>query len=311
MHCHSRDHDRIDRRACGPDGTLPRADTLSEEDLATHAGMVVGEGLDNVAYEVAGELIVRLHRKPDPVRLRREARLLAVVAAVAPLPVPEPRFTVAERGCLAYPKLPGVPLLDLPRRQRAAHAPALAARLGEFLAALHAVPVARVTDLVDVDDAPPQEWRREAQATYSTVAARIPPRYRPAVEDFLAAPPPRGGYAPVFSHTDLGIEHVLVDPVGWTVTGIIDWSDAAVVDPACDFGRLHRDLGTRALRAALDRYPADPDDRAALSGRAAFYARCGVLEDLAYGVGTGRRRYVDKCLDALAWLFPGQPPEPA
>jgi len=30
------------------------------------------------------------------------------------------------------------------------------------------------------------------------------------------------------------------------VTGIIDWSDAAIVDPAHDFGLLHRDLGPAA-----------------------------------------------------------------
>ena len=36
------------------------------------------------------------------------------VAATSPLPVPVPRFTAADDGCLAYAWLPGVPLLDLP-----------------------------------------------------------------------------------------------------------------------------------------------------------------------------------------------------
>jgi aminoglycoside phosphotransferase (APT) family kinase protein len=82
----------------------------------------VGEGTDHLAYEVDGALIVRWSKERDAAtratRVDREARLLAAVVAISPLPVPEPSFTVPEQGCLAYRKLPGVPLLDLPRPQR-------------------------------------------------------------------------------------------------------------------------------------------------------------------------------------------------
>jgi len=267
------------------------------------------EGLDNVAYEVNGELIVRFSKEPDPTRraalLDREARLLALLAGISPLPVPEPTVIAAEHGWLAYFKLPGIPLLDLPRQRRSDHDTSIAATLGGLLTALHAVPVDRMTDLVDIDDHPLAEWRREAAETYRAVAAHVPPVHRRPVEAFLnAAPPPHGGHKPVFSHNDLGIEHVLVDPVAWTVTGVIDWSDAAIVDPARDFGLLFRDLGPKALRIAVSGYRTDTDDVAALRERAVFYARCGVFEDLAYGLEKGRERYVDKSVAALEWLFP-------
>jgi aminoglycoside phosphotransferase (APT) family kinase protein len=264
----------------------------------------VGEGLDHLAYEVNGELIVRLSKKPDPARLTNEARLLAAVADVSPLPVPAPTFTVAEQGWMAYFKLPGLPLLDMPRHQRLAHGTQIAATLGGLLTALHAVPVDRMTDLVDTDDHPLAEWRREAAQSYATVAGQVPAVHRRPVEAFLDAPPPDDGYAPTFSHNDLGIEHVLIDPVAWTVTGIIDWSDAAIVDPACDFGLLYRDLGPAAARVAIRSYQTDANDVAALSERAVFYARCSVFEDLAYGIETGRDKYVDKSLAAMEWLFP-------
>jgi aminoglycoside phosphotransferase (APT) family kinase protein len=102
----------------------------------------------------------------------------------------------------------------------------------------------------------------------------------------------------MFSHNDLGIEHVLAD--GSTVTGVIDWSDAAFVDPSHDLGRLMRDLGPVALDAALTAYPGDDPG---LRERAVCFARCGMIEDLGYGLQTGRDRYVRKSLDALAWLF--------
>lgn len=265
----------------------------------------LGEGLDNVAYEVNGELIVRFGRAPDPVRVDREARLLAMVATITTLPVPAPVFTAPDEGCLAYPKLPGVSLLDLPAGLRADHGVPVAAELGGFLAALHAVPVARVAGLVDADDPPLEEWRQAAVASYAAAADAVPPAHRVPVEAFLDGPPPAGAHATVFSHNDLGIEHVLVDPDRWTVTGVIDWSDAAIVDPAFDLGLLYRDLGPAALRAALDRYRPGAGDLAALRERALFYARCALLEDLVYGIDSGRTGYLVKSLDGLEWLFPG------
>jgi hypothetical protein len=88
---------------------------------------LIGEGVDHLAYEVNGELVVRFSKEDDPTRraelIRSETGLLAAVAQISPLPVPEPVFTDAERGCWAYAKIPGTPLLDLPRTAAAALRP--------------------------------------------------------------------------------------------------------------------------------------------------------------------------------------------
>ena len=251
----------------------------------------LGAGLDNVAYEVNGDLIVRFGTGAGA---DREARLLTAVRNFSPLPVPVPSFTDA--GCLAYPKLPGVPLLDA----AGVDGVPVAAALGGFLAALHAAPVERMAKLVETDDLPVDEWRREAREAYATVSTHVPSAYRRRVEAFLETPPPQEPEALAFSHNDLGIEHVLVEPRTGAVTGVIDWTDAAIVDPAFDFGLIHRDLGPAALDAALTAYGEAPDS---LRGRAVFYARCSLFEDLAYGLETSRARYVAKSLLALEWLF--------
>lgn len=276
-------------------------------DYQVHSVVQLGEGCDNTAYEVNGELIVRFRKEPDPARraarVHHEARLLAAVAGISPLPVPEPRFSVAEQGCLAYFKIPGLPLLDMPHPQRLAHGTSIAATLGELLTAMHAVPVDRLADLVGRDDRPLAQWRREAAETYATVGREMPAAHRRSAEAFLNAPPPDDRYALVFSHNDLGIEHVLIDPIAGTVTGIIDWSDAAIVDPAYDFGLLYRDLGTAAVDVAIRSYRTSVNDVVTLRERAVFYAKCKVFEDLAYGIETEHDKYVDKCLVAMDWLF--------
>ncbi|GLW31000.1 phosphotransferase family protein [Actinoplanes regularis] len=268
-------------------------------DYRVESVALLGEGTENIAFEINGELIVRFGRAPDPERTDREARLLAVVRGLASLPVPEPVFVLPLLGCLAYRRLPGTPLLDVPRPGRPER---IATVLGAFLASLHAVAPGRLAGLLEVDDDPPAEWLRAAAADYETVADHLPAGCRGRVEAFLGSAPPPDGSTPVFSHNDLGIEHVLVDPDTSAVTGVIDWGDAALVDPAHDYGRLFRDLGPAALLPGVA--GAGGENGAALRERAVFYARCGMLEDLAYGVGTGRRRYADKSLAALAWLFP-------
>ena len=128
--------------------------------------------------------------------------------------------------------------------------------------------------------------------------------HRRPIEAFLDALPPEARYALTFSHNDLGIEHVLVDPVAWRITGIIDWSDAAIVDPAYDFGLLYRDLGPGAVDVAIRSYRTDVNDVVTLRERAVFYARCTVFEDLAYGIEMGKDKDVDRILAATEWLFP-------
>src|SRR5690606_36210696 len=154
----------------------------------------LGEGSDHVAYQVDG-LIVRFRRGPGAARdVSREADLLAEVGGISPVAVPQPAFVAPEQGCLAYRRLPGRPLLHLPRPRRAALGQQVAAVLGAELAALHTAPVARMADLVPADDTSLAEWRDEAAGRYAEVAGEIPAGYRQRVEAFLASTVPAGGW---------------------------------------------------------------------------------------------------------------------
>jgi aminoglycoside phosphotransferase (APT) family kinase protein len=262
------------------------------------------EGLENVAYDVNSAFILRVSKEDDPDRraslVAREAELLRIIRPHCPVPIPVP-IVVADTA-LMYRTLAGRPLLDTSAAFRAQHGTRIAAVLGRFLAALHALPVDLVAGYVETDDDPMTQWLADAVESYRAAFGIVPVGARGRIEAFLAADPPDGTHAEVFSHNDLGIEHVLVDPDTAEVTGILDWTDAALVDPAYDFGLLQRDLGSAALDAALATYPAGR--RAGIGERAAFYARCSVLEDLAWGDAAGREPYVRKGLDALGRLFP-------
>jgi aminoglycoside phosphotransferase (APT) family kinase protein len=267
----------------------------------------LGAGLDNHAYLVDGELVVRFSAAPTARRraelIERDARLLAAVAPIATVAVPEPLFAAPTDGCLAYRMLAGVPLLGHP----APPAAALGRTLGDLLAALHAAPTGGLEELAGIDDATPAEWQRHAATAYAGARAAVPARLRGAVEAFLDGPAPAPAARLAFSHNDLGAEHVLVAGTPLAVTGVIDWSDAAVVDPAYDFGLILRDIGPLALDAALAAYGEDDGDRA-LRERAAFHARCTLFEDLAYAVERDSAPHRANCAAALDRLF--APPQP-
>ncbi|MDA0174244.1 phosphotransferase [Solirubrobacter taibaiensis] len=198
----------------------------------------LGAGLDHRAYAVGDGLVARCGEGVE-----REAALLDAIAPRLPLPVPEP--VIVGRGAIIQRRIPGRPLLELPRAERARFVPELLA----FVEAVHAL------DGVDapVDDTPPEAWGVD-----------------------LPAPPPAERLT--FIHGDLGAEHVFAD--GDRITGVIDWGDAAIGDPAIDHGRLLRDFGA-------------PDHP-----RARFYAIATALEDLDYGVPL----YRENALAALATL---------
>jgi len=224
-------------------------------------------GLDHRVYAVGDALVARFGAGAAA-----EAALLTAIAPRLPLPVPVPVAIDAEGDCIVLPRVPGVPLLDLPRAARRAFAAPLLA----FIDAVHALEVD-----VPADEVTPAAWLLEARATWPAVRDAVPADRHAVIEAVLAAPAPAPPARRVFIHGDLGAEHVFVD--AGRITGVIDWGDAALGDPAVDRGRLLRDLGPIAGGGE----------------RARFYAVCTALEDLAYGLADGRERYRTNALAAL------------
>ena len=239
---------------------------------------LVGVGLDHDVYRT-GDLVLRVG---DPASVAREAALLRLLAGELPCPLPEPELVDEVEGVLGHRWLPGEPLLG-----RSAP-PGLAATLGQVLRRLH-----------DVDAAGLAELRLPREGDDLSVFADDltgPEHLVAAVRRTVPEPGPHR----VLVHDDLGAEHLLV--ADGRLSGIVDWGDAAVSDPAVDFARLLRDFGQAFLDDALAAYGGPPD--AGFAERVLFVARCAALEDLAYGVATGRAEYSTAARASLGRLFP-------
>ncbi len=272
-------------------------------DLPVRSFAYLGAGEDHIAFAVDETLIVRFNKADDRAALAREVRVLRYVATLTELAVPHPAYVAHDAGFLGYPKLPGTPLLAARGAFELRRWPDFARQIGGFLRAINDAPVAPLAEVLAAEIVSPEELLTEARASFAEVRQRIPRPFWASIQAFLDAVPEEHSFTPVLAHNDLGIEHILVDVAARRVTGIIDWGDAALADPAYDLGKLYRDLGPAVLDALLDAYDVG-SARAALRRRAIFYARCGVLEELAFGLDTGRDEYSTKSLAALPWLFP-------
>lgn len=269
----------------------------------TRSFVALGEGEDHTAYELNRELIVRQTKEPDRARratqIHRETELLSFVARWSTLAVPEPTIVDADAGILVYPKLHGVPLLDHVVVDPQQLSPALAG----FLTRLHSAPLAEAGELVEPDPYPLPRYLDDAVFHYRAVVGELPVCARRRIDRFLTIAPPPEPDLLVMAHNDLGAEHLLVEEASGVLTGVIDWSDAALADPARDFARILRDLGPEVLGLTLAGYAGVWSERA--RERAHFYARCALLEDLDYGFRTGEARYVRGGLRNLDRTFRG------
>jgi aminoglycoside phosphotransferase (APT) family kinase protein len=169
--------------------------------------------------------------------------------------------------------------------------PVLAPQIGAALSAIHSAPLDPVRELnlpvATDDDLGGREWLRRGLESFSQIPNRDP-ILEQAVRWVGQAEIPTGAFDGELRliHQDLSPEHLLADPQTGRLTGIIDWTDAMLGDPARDFVFLVGWRGWPFTEGVLRHYqvPLDPGFRDRLS----FMARLltPIWLALAYERGT-------------------------
>ena len=266
----------------------------------------LGDGYDNTAFDVNGTWVFRFPKRVDvEQQLLVEMRILPALSDHVPLPIPafsfhgepSPGFP---RHFGGYPKLAGVPGSQAdPERVPFS---VLAPILGRFLSRLHAFPVdeaaRRGVERQPIDPLV-EAIRAEALEDFERLNVVAPDAPLDAWLTYLKSGVPKAGShsTAALVHNDLAAEHILVGEAARSVTGIIDWSDIAVSDPALDFAGMFHWGGQAFGEAVLSAYEGSIDDR--LVSRARFIAACRGVGDVTFGLETDRREYIAGGLRAL------------
>ena len=271
----------------------------------------ITRGWDSFVLEVNGELIFRFPLRDDVIPyLGNEVRLLPLLEQSLSTPIPH--FEFMGQGDENYPymfvgyrKLTGIALDDerISQEQLARLAPALA----NFLSELHSFPVEQTISL-GVEGHTPEQWRERYLERYRDVQKRVFPlldadlRKKSAQlwEEFLDDKT-IFTFEPVVIHCDLACEHVLCDVERSILTGVIDWGDVTIGDPAMDFVGLHNDRGREFMELVLLGYRRMVDT--GFWRRMDFYLRYGPFSELLYGAYEGNERFIGKGREGLRRMF--------
>ena len=235
------------------------------------------------------------------------------------LPLPVSAIAVHDGGPNGLPftshrLVQGVPVGEL-ARPLAANAGAV---LGHFLRATHAFPMERAVAL-GLAKASPQA-HRESRKRF--LERRVVPEVFPLIsetarrhvsatfEAFLAEAS-NFEWEPVVSHSDIDAYNVLADPATGELTGVIDWGDLSLHDPAGDF--VSAQFGTLARAGLQDQLPhlfhaygLTRRERESMRPRCEFGAYSEPLHQIIYGIESDQEAFVRAGIDRLYETLKGR-----
>jgi aminoglycoside phosphotransferase (APT) family kinase protein len=214
-------------------------------------------GFDCFVFESANGSIILVPRNATSAEgIRTAAALLPAICGRLPVKVPEPRLFLRRHeylpfGALVYPKLAGVSL----QKARLEHADwrALAGQVAKFLARLHSL---HTSDLEGVRLSESGSRFHLSRVELAALEAALDREEAEKIHSWLeavAADEALRRFEQALIHADLWYENLLVDPEALTLCGVIDWSSAALGDPAEDFAPLLY-LGVPFVREVLEQY---------------------------------------------------------
>jgi aminoglycoside 2''-phosphotransferase len=233
--------------------SFPDLEVGSIRVLETGFGSVVVQTSDNVIFRVARHAhAAEGHTK--------EANLLPVLASRLPVSVPQPQWRAEPGspglplGAIGYRRLAGEPLT--PTWLARHDADKVASEIAKFLIALHRFPVEQAVQLgvppADVNGCSFEALRRRVMSVLHDVLT--PEEYDTVSRwsDGFLADPALQHFDAVLSHGDFWFGNVLVNDESESVVAVLDWTSAAIGDPAEDFARqlhLGETFASRVLRA--------------------------------------------------------------
>jgi aminoglycoside 2''-phosphotransferase len=315
---------------------LPRPDDDAIRDaLARYAPALAGASIEPLGegwtfWAVrAGDHVLRFPKLADSApQLSLDRNLLPRLSPHISLriPVPDVYGDEGPNGLpfLGYPLVPGVPLIEAveplpatarsgPTGLRPAHS--FGHDLGTFLRQLHDFPIEQAIDLgIELIDGPRARARRIE--FYEQLIRRVFPlinceartyteqRFETYLNDSA-----NFVFEPCLIHHDLDRQNCLIDPQTGELSGVIDFGDAVVGNPAGDFWLPLRDFEAIGivdqLPALIEAYGRDRLDLERVQIDVDFTDFRWPFYDILYGLDIEDQAFVEGGIKALNASLPG------
>ncbi len=245
-------------------------------DISVEKTQIFDDGWDYIVIVVNNELTFRFPRREDYAKtLPIEVSFLELFADKSPVRVPELTYQKdkkSEISYVTYDFIPGVQFTkSIANSFSKGELLTIAQQLGSFLTTVHSFPLEKAKQLgiqkIDSLDS----WKKRLKKIRREVFPHISKSEQDWVvklfENFLqiVREIPINS---VLTHSDVMPEHIIVNPKTRTLSGIIDFGDIVISDPAYDFTILAR-YGQYFLYEVYKNYSLPRDE--AFETRRQFY----------------------------------------
>ncbi len=218
---------------------------------------IIDRGWTNIIIEINKRWIFRFVRDINNRQIAIEQDFLPKFAGVSPVKIPE--IILSDRDYIAYVKIPGErfspeKFLLFSNSQKTA----TIKLLGEFLTCLHnfqfshqylsAAPYGGGDFWNDL-------WFAVKDNLSAPTKQKAEKYFRDAMAQIKSIP-----WKKTLIHADLGTNNILMDFQQNSLSGIIDFGDLCLGDPAADFASFYRNFGRQFVRELLYYYQRSVED---------------------------------------------------
>ncbi|MFA5961658.1 MAG: aminoglycoside phosphotransferase family protein [Parcubacteria group bacterium] len=207
---------------------------------------LITKGWDNNVILLDDNFVFRFPKRVGyDLRFRSELKLLKYLETKLNLPIPHYAYVAENIPCGGYVKIPGIEMQpEIFNQLEEKQIEQIAKQLGNFLSILHQTPIDFVKEYGFGEARSSYWWNKEQLGdTLQKLKELVFPRLEKEeiswiehqIEQYSAT---SAGFENVVIHSNIKPEHIFIDPVKKSLTGVIDFSDVEIADPALDFSGL-------------------------------------------------------------------------
>jgi aminoglycoside 2''-phosphotransferase len=257
-------------------------------ELNINQSEVIDLGQNNDVLIVNDTLVFRFPKYMEGIKkLKKETKVLEQIKGKLSLPIPYPQYKSMEpnevgKVFTGYKRIEGTPLW--PDMMKNIHnEERIASQLVQFLTELHSQPV----DSLGIEKKSAEDVRNLIVDLYRKFKDKLFPYMNESsksaidhnFERFLSNKELLS-FNTVLTHGDFGASNILWDPKREEITGIIDFGETEIGDPAYDFAGLLASYGQPFVKKCLSLYP----DGDKIFERMSFYKSTFALQEALHGV---------------------------
>lgn len=287
--------------------------------LSIHSYKQNEEGWDNIAAIVNDELLFRFPRKQECAkRIPLEKELCKLLShSLQEIEVPQycllyKNDTDAVPLCSYYTLIHGEPLkTEIVTKLEQKERTIIITQLATFLATLHSIPLKRVETLGFPIEKTLTYWTELQTKLNQYLTNSFTSLQKSALnslfENFFANIA-KSTFQNTIIHADFTHHHILFKNQSKTISGVIDFGDAQIGDPAFDFAGLYYDFGHEFTTSVYEQYSTliSHHDPLLIHRITTFYQYSPLLHNLIYNAEANNNVTLKKNEEQLKTILQGR-----